>query len=436
MKKAFALLLALSMVLAMCGCGSTEGDHAAESTGMDTERTEKAEQAEQIGTPPAAEEESTPSLLDGSQSIDVGSKVDLSFGNLLVLEYGYAEKVEAYILVTRFSGSSTVNGTTTESSSEKHTPHYLPKKEDYVIFAVRGVITNTSAEEINLAELAPKALFVPEAERTLNIFTGKPIDDDTGTLLATGESSDVIFYTTVPIDQFEAENGALLLIDQARLGIAADQMNCYASIGFEEADGERISREQLLAPVSTESSEPAEEEEKVETQAGEPVEKQPATTGAAEGKAVKIENVAVGFSDTLPEAIRSSSQYKFDPDRYALSDSQVYAVIQFSLTNLSREEIKVADIKDNFMVELNYNDGFIYSTDSETYCFFLSGNQYMFLKKNASVGQTITAQPLVTIDVTLYLPCAKAVSTELDDPLVVTFLSTYAGRESFDFVIR
>ncbi|MBQ1779110.1 MAG: hypothetical protein IIZ93_13220, partial [Acidaminococcaceae bacterium] len=61
MKKAFALLLALSMVLAMCGCGSTEGDHAAESTGMDTERTEKAEQAEQIGTPPAAEEESTPS---------------------------------------------------------------------------------------------------------------------------------------------------------------------------------------------------------------------------------------------------------------------------------------------------------------------------------------------------------------------------------------
>lgn len=422
MKKKLAFILFLSVILSLCACGNSESSATIPSDNVDSHL--------------ASDEQSTESLLDNSQMIGVGSKIALSFGNLLIQEYGYSEKVEAYILVTRSTSKRTVNGVTTEQTSEKQIPHYLSKKDDYIFFALKGTITNTSSNEINYEEITSKAFFVPDVERKLNIFTGKPLDDSTEKTLAAGESSDILLYTTVPIDQFESENGALVLFDNTRMGISPDEAHYYASIGFEEEDGASISKEQLLTMIPTEVNELAPEEKEPETTAGEPIEKQPSTTGAAEGNAVKIEGVSVGFTDTLPSVIRSSTQYKADSDRYSISDSEIYAVIQFTLTNLTKEEIKIADIKDNFMVELNYNNGFVYSTDSEKYCFFVSGGNYMFLSKNASMGKTISVTPLATIDVTLYIPCAKAVSEEADKPLVVTFISTYAGRESFDFLIR
>ena len=437
MKRIVCLMLAFLAVLSLCACdnaGSESSNPQQNGSVVSSGNTVNTETKEE-----AASVTKKASLLDGAQSVDLGSTISLSFGNLLVTEIGFAEKAEAYIMVSKFTSKSTVNGVTTEQVSETRLPGYLPKKDDYILFALKGIITNTTSADISMDNITFKAFFAADAPRTLNVFTNKPIDDPEIKTIPAGSTIDILFYTTVPILQFEEGNGALIQLDDATFGIPADRISYYASMGFEEGDGTTVSREQLLLfmPEATETPAVAVEEPAIESTQGQPVDKSVSASGTVEGKAVKIENVQVGFSDQLSGAVTSSSAYTIrgDKDKFVLSDSETYAVIQFSVTNLTKEEIKIADIRDNFMVELNFNNGFIYSTNSEGYCFFTSGKDTAIVSRSSSTGK-LTAAPLVKVDVTLFLPCAKIVQTEVDKPLIVTFLSTYAGRESFDFLIR
>ena len=87
------------------------------------------------------------------------------------------------------------------------------------------------------------------------------------------------------------------------------------------------------------------------------------------------------------------------------------------------------------MVQLNYDDGFLYSTADESECIFLCGDDYAVLRGSSSTGQ-IMAPPLAEMNVTLYLPVAKAVSTGIDKPLVVSFITDFAGKQQIDVKIR
>lgn len=156
-----------------------------------------------------------------------------------------------------------------------------------------------------------------------------------------------------------------------------------------------------------------------------------------EGNAVTIENVSIDFVDDLPQNIKSNSTYSFCgfKDEFILNESQVYAAIHFTVTNQTGEEIKIADVSDNFLVELIYDDRYVFSPDGDSWCFFLSGSKLAVISAMAGVG-TVNQSPLATNDITVYIPCAKEVSTEYEKYLSVVFSVNYSGFEVLEFNIR
>lgn len=155
-----------------------------------------------------------------------------------------------------------------------------------------------------------------------------------------------------------------------------------------------------------------------------------------DGNAVTIENVSVAYLNELPQNIKSSTTYSVCgfKDEFVLNDSQVYVEIHFTITNKTAGEMKIADIHDDFLVELIYDNQFVYSPDTNSWSFFKSGAQTAVVSDMASIG-SVTLAPLTTKDVIVYMPCAKEISTELDKYLIVVFTSNYSGYENLDFIL-
>lgn len=156
-----------------------------------------------------------------------------------------------------------------------------------------------------------------------------------------------------------------------------------------------------------------------------------------DGTAVTIESVSVAYLSELPKNIKSSSAYSvcgFKED-FVLNESQIYAGIHFTITNKTADEIKISDIHDNFLVELIYDNKFVYSSDTNSWCFFKAGSQTAVVSDTASIG-AVTLAPLTTKDVIVYMPCAKEISSELEKYLIVVFTSNYSGYENLEFTIR
>lgn len=156
-----------------------------------------------------------------------------------------------------------------------------------------------------------------------------------------------------------------------------------------------------------------------------------------EGNAVTIEHVSVEYMDALPQNIKSSTAYSSSgfKEEFVLNESQVYAVIRFTLTNQTAKEIKVADIHDDFLVELIYDNRYVYSPDSNSWCFFKAGSQAAVVSDSASIG-SVTLAPLTAKEITVYIPCAKEVAENPEKYLIVVFTSNYSGYENFEFIIR
>ena len=162
----------------------------------------------------------------------------------------------------------------------------------------------------------------------------------------------------------------------------------------------------------------------------------------AESDAVAVDNVTVDFADFLPPAVMASTAYRggIDKFHYTLTDSETYAVIRFAVTNMTTKEITLADIGGDFFIELNFNDGFIYSTKGSKACVLQSGNEIAVMEwtgsKSSRIGDAIVLPPLVTYDVVAYIPCAKLVATMTDKPLLVSFHTTQTGDKQLDVKVR
>lgn len=192
-------------------------------------------------------------------------------------------------------------------------------------------------------------------------------------------------------------------------------------------------------PTVPELTEPETAEPELEMIAG--VSVQDGKSSKVEGRALSIENVSIGFSNTLSEKFTSTTSYTNHTDRYALNDSQVFAVVQFTITNQTKEDIQLIDHKGNFVIQIDYDNGYQYSTYGETYShIFKTGvfgdSGYGSVRKGGSSKSNngIGVNPLSSVDVTAYIPCAKAVAENPDKPLSVTFVSKFSGTESLGFV--
>lgn len=153
-----------------------------------------------------------------------------------------------------------------------------------------------------------------------------------------------------------------------------------------------------------------------------------------EGRAIAVENVSVGFSEVLPAAIPSVYS-KYDADKYEISENQTFAVIRCTITNLTEDTFKLIDTKGDFAVQLDYNDSESYSTCGQTYCHMVSGNGYGSVRKDNSTASAkgMTIAPQASKEVFIYIPCAKSVEENPENPLTVTFICKYSGSESFTF---
>ena len=156
-----------------------------------------------------------------------------------------------------------------------------------------------------------------------------------------------------------------------------------------------------------------------------------------EGNAVLLQNVSVAYCDQLPQSFKSSSSYSVCgfKEELILNESQVYAAIQFDVTNKTGTEMKIADIHDDFLVELVYDDQYVYSPDSGSWCFFQAGAKDALVSDMASLGVVYLA-PLSSETVTVYIPCSRMVSENTEKNLSVVFSVNYDGLECHEFVIR
>ena len=158
--------------------------------------------------------------------------------------------------------------------------------------------------------------------------------------------------------------------------------------------------------------------------------------------AIAVENVTVEFTDTLPSSMKENTAYRAGMKKidYSIKSSETYAAIHFMITNLTKQDFFIADMHGDFAIELNFNNGFIYSTESNAVHFVQCEKEFAVISHSGSsstrVGDQIPLSPLVSADVTLYLPCAKLVETMTDKPLVVSFHTTQTGNKQIDVKVR
>jgi hypothetical protein len=148
---------------------------------------------------------------------------------------------------------------------------------------------------------------------------------------------------------------------------------------------------------------------------------------------VKIENVSVGFRDQLPDRILKDWNNSHYAEELTLNETQSYAVVSFTATNLTTDTIDLADIGDDFVVQLIYGNGYRYASNSDVWSVFESGATLKRVRQRTTGGNDISVSPLASADVTVYIPCARKVAEDTAGPLTATFIAKYSGNESFEF---
>ncbi|MBQ6720276.1 MAG: hypothetical protein IJN20_08025 [Oscillospiraceae bacterium] len=418
MKRMLSMLLALLLCLGCAGCSSPDNG---------TEITGQTSHAEQTGD---------------LQMYVPGTTIITDFGSVTVMDAAFCTKAQIYYTVSSRTAKTTVNGQTTETHEELIHPGYLTSMDNKLVFALKTVITNTTAEDMEIHKLQVAASFAEGAPVYFSKGGNFHISDEAYKVLPAGGSSEIVLAALVPVDQYAAASECLLEVGGAQLGFSYDSINIYNALGFQEGDNTAVSIDEVIQGIdggaehtsisTVEETEPLETELVIDRFPG--VYKKNGSS-VAEGRAMIVQDVTVGFSDILPNVITSSSSYSYNSDQYAINDSQTYAVIRFNLTNLTEEEMKIVDHKDNFMLQMTYDGRYKYSTNNDTYNFLTTGAQYGMVKKNSTFTSSggMTVAPLASAEVTAYIPCAKKVAENPDKALSVTFISKHNGNESFTF---
>lgn len=420
MKKITSLLLVLVMCLSMCACGGN-----APSVGKGDTSDTKAPLPKNV------------------QMYTPGTTMDVDFGTVTIMDAAFCAKAQIYYTKSSSSYKTTINGKTTESYEETIHPGYIKSTDDRIVFALKTVMTNTSGEDLEIQKLAPRASFVDGSPVYFTKGGNLHISDEAYKTLPTGESAEIVLAALLPVEQYLAASECLFEFGGAQLGFSYDSIQVYNALGFQEGDNVTVTIDEVLQTANTgepAASDPAEETAPAETEPE--VEMFPGTytkTGGsrAEGRAINVENVSIGFSDTLPAVITSAYSYSHsqNAERFEINDTQTFAVINCTITNLTADDLKLIDTKGNFAVQLVYDNGYNYSTHGQTYCHMVSGTSYGSVRKNSSTTSSggMAISPLTSREVSVYIPCAKVVAENPGKSLTATFICKYSGSESLTF---
>lgn len=416
MKKALSLVLTLLLCFSCIGCGASSADKNPESQ-------EAAELPKNI------------------QMYVPGTTIETDFGSVTVMDAAFTTKAQIYYTKSSRSSRTTINGKTTESYEETIHPGYISNMDNKMVFALKTVIMNNTTEDMEIQKMSAKATFVEDSSVYFSKGGNFHISDEAYKILPAGGSSEIVLAALLPVDQYLLAEECLFEIGGSELGFSYDSINVYNVLGFQEGDNATVTIDEVIVSAQntaspthtvkeTESTEPEETEPPIQTFSGT---YKKDGTAAAEGRAIKIENVSVGFRDQLPSHIQKDRNTSHYLDELELNETQVYSVISFTATNLTTETIDLADIHDDFMVQLTYGNGYKYSTNTDVWALFESGANIKRVRKSSTGGNDISVSPLASADVTVYIPCARKVAEDNESPLSVTFIAKYSGNESLVF---
>lgn len=143
--------------------------------------------------------------------------------------------------------------------------------------------------------------------------------------------------------------------------------------------------------------------------------------------AISITLDSVGFADGLPQEVfdRVNGWGRNYGEDAVLDEGQVYACVTYTIQNVSKNTIKVGDHEHLLEIALDYDDGYIFSTEEEASDYFVvSSSEMTMYEKDMSI-EKIEIQPLSSKTITTYIRCPALVGTEDAAPLDVIFLSHY-----------
>lgn len=423
MKKRIAfvltLCLALTMCLSLCACGETAP--AADGT---------------------APKKSSAVVPKKAPMYVPGSVMETDFGSITVLDAAFCAKAQLGYTVSTISRKSTINGKTESSSEETVHPICISAQDNKLIFGLRTVMTNTTGQDIQIHELPVTAKFGKDSTAYFSKGGNVHISDEAYKVLPAGGSAEIILAAQVPVEQYAASSECLLEAGGAQLGFSFADVNIYNALGYQEGDNTPVTIDEVIQAAGERTSVNATEAETEPQETQPPIETTPgvAADGAssAEGRAITVENVGLGFCDTLPSQITTSSQYERHPEQFQLDDSMTYAVVQFRITNLTPEEMKLVDLHGDFAVQVTYNKTNRYSTygDVDSYIVFENGFGRVRKRSSSSSGNETSLSSLGSKNVSVYIPCSRVVEENTDKSLTVTFISKHSGNENLTFTIR
>lgn len=419
MKKMTLLLLVLVMCLSMCACG---GDASSAGKGSTSDTNVALPKNVQMYAP--------------------GTTMDVDFGTVTIMDAAFCAKAQIYYSKSSSSYKATINGQTTESYEETIHPGYIKSTDNTIVFALRTVMSNTTGEDLEIQTLSAQVSFVDSKSLHFTKGGNFQISEESYKILSAGESAEIVLAALLPVEQYMATSECLLQIGGAKLGFSYDSINVYNALGFQEGDNITTTIDEVIQSTNastsytvdaTEETVPEETEPEIDMYSGTYTKN---GESRAEGRAITVENVSIGFSDILPSVITSS--YSHDSERYEINDTQTFAVINCTITNLTADDLKLIDTKGNFAVQLVYDNSYNYSTHGQSYCHMVSGTSYGSVRKGSSTTSSggMAISPLTPREVSIYIPCAKVVAENPGKSLTATFISKYSGSETLTFTFE
>lgn len=410
MKKTISLILLLAMCLALCACGASASPSEKVSNGSDEEAINDSFEM--------------PSIPQDTPMYTPGMTVKTNFGEITIIDAAFCGKAQLIDALP--------------------SPAYNTAKEGCIVFAMRTLISNTSDADLMLMDdLKVTVQYAKEEPFACSKGGNYNSSDPLYKTLPAGASGEYLISSgRIPIELYQKHTQFHVSIQGEEMMFDNKDISIYNAMGYQDGDNAVASIDDLMHSAETKVSEdePEYTKETEAVEASEEISFIPAVypenpeTNIAEGVGVVIQNVELGFADQLPKDLLKYSPS--EAEKMTLNDSMVYAVVQFKIKNLTSEDVDIADLHDDFLVQINYNNGFHYDTNSDAGACYIAQGKHKIVRKNSSSGQAINVAPLTEMDVMLYIPCAREVSTNSSNPLHIIFNSKYGGYESFEFVVR
>lgn len=146
-----------------------------------------------------------------------------------------------------------------------------------------------------------------------------------------------------------------------------------------------------------------------------------------EDDTISVTLVDVQFVDSLPLEIynKVKSMGREYGEETILGEGQVYACVTYTIQNVSKSTITLGDHDHCLEIALDYDDGYIYSTEDESADYFVASSSDLSVYYKDVGTDAIEIQALSSKTINTYIRCPERVGSNEAAQLDVIFLSLY-----------